>query len=250
MEAIDKYTLVENFLAKKLSNEEQIEFTKQLEIDSELKEIYTIYVNMSKSIKIKDKIDIKQKIKSAEISYLKNKEKIIEFKGYLINRQSLLSWAAVMLILISSGAFILFRSNTLSNEQLFQNYYAKYEQIIELRSQESKSPIQLGLIEYKSGHYNKAIQLLNSSEINRDNPLTNFYKGLCFIELQDFNGAITSFTLALNKNSDYNQEVEWYLALSFLGSEQKESAKEILVKISNDQYHYYNKKAKNILKKF
>lgn len=74
-----------------------------------------------------------------------------------------------------------------------------------------------------------------------------FYSGLCQYNLGQYDAAMDRFYKVLNHNySNFNEEAEWYLALSYLAKGEKSKAKSIFEMIvKNDSY--YSKQAKAYL---
>mgnify|MGYP006293600847 CR=1 FL=1 len=246
MKRMDKYEWVDSYFSDELSAEEKSQFENSLKEDSELKEIFDLHTNISKSVKEKEKIEFISKLKKSEESFIKNRNKIFEFKGYLINKNNLLSWAAVIILFIASGLFILLRGNNLSYDQLYDRYYATYDQIIETRGPELNN-VQLALLEYQNGNYSGAIQLFNKNQSSVNNDLVRFYKGLCYLEVQEYEKASIQFEKITQSSNDFRQEADWYLALSYLKTGEIDKAQQLLKSISQNDNHYYKRNARKVL---
>ncbi len=77
----------------------------------------------------------------------------------------------------------------------------------------------------------------------------NFYQGLVYLELWQFQSAIESFTkILLKKDNKYSSEAHWYLALCYLKRGQKRKAKDYFEEIIKAQ-RYKKEEAKEILKR-
>ena len=75
-----------------------------------------------------------------------------------------------------------------------------------------------------------------------------FYAGWCYYNLGQYNDACVNFSACLQLEfSNFNDEAEWYLAESRLANGDKNSAKELFIKIKN-QKGFYSKQAEKVLK--
>lgn len=67
----------------------------------------------------------------------------------------------------------------------------------------------------------------------------NFYGGLCYFNLGEYNKAIDTFEKCLNSEfNNFNEEAEWYLAKSYQANGNKEKANELFEKIKNGGGYY------------
>ncbi|TSJ39018.1 tetratricopeptide repeat protein [Fluviicola chungangensis] len=81
-----------------------------------------------------------------------------------------------------------------------------------------------------------------------DDVNARFYAGWCYYNLGQYNEACINFSACLQLEfSNFNDEAEWYLAESRLANGDKNSARELFVKIRN-QKGFYSKQAEKVLK--
>lgn len=67
----------------------------------------------------------------------------------------------------------------------------------------------------------------------------NFYGGLCYFNLGEFEKAIKTLGTCLNSEfNNFNEEVEWYLAKSYAANGQNEKATSLFKKISKEGGYY------------
>jgi TolA-binding protein len=99
------------------------------------------------------------------------------------------------------------------------------------------------------GKWKQALSRFN--EIIRNYPddvNARFYAGWCYYNLGQYNDACINFSACLQLEfSNFNDEAEWYLAESRLANGEKNSAKELFIKIKN-QKGFYSKQAEKVLK--
>lgn len=81
-----------------------------------------------------------------------------------------------------------------------------------------------------------------------DDVNARFYAGWCYYNLGRYEDACINFSACLQLEfSNFNDEAEWYLAQSRLANGEKNSAKELFIKI-RDQKGFYSKQAEKVLK--
>ena len=102
---------------------------------------------------------------------------------------------------------------------------------------------------FSKGNYKKALSrfelILDSypTDIN-----ANFYGGLSYFNLGEFEKSIQTFEKCLNSEfNNFNEEAEWYLAKSYSANGQNEKASQLFKKISEND-GYYSKQALKFLK--
>ena len=98
---------------------------------------------------------------------------------------------------------------------------------------------------YYKKEYNN---FLNATEKSPQTLCTNYYKGLCLLELSEIEKAKCLFSTGINSDDIYiKQSSEWYLALSLIKLGEEQKAIEMLQKIINIKGHQYEVVAKNLL---
>jgi TolA-binding protein len=99
------------------------------------------------------------------------------------------------------------------------------------------------------GKWKQALSRFNEIIKNYpDDVNARFYAGWCSYNLGQYNDACIHFSACLQLEfSNFNDEAEWYLAESRLANGDKNSAKELFVKIKN-QKGFYSKQAEKVLK--
>ena len=99
------------------------------------------------------------------------------------------------------------------------------------------------------GKWKQALSRFNEIIKNYpDDVNARFYAGWCYYNLGQYNEACVNFSACLQLEfSNFNDEAEWYLAESRLANGEKNSAKELFMKIKN-QKGFYSKQAEKVLK--
>jgi tetratricopeptide (TPR) repeat protein len=144
-------------------------------------------------------------------------------------------------LLISGAGAVFFKYATISSGSLYEKYYTPYE-MNRTRGESSKDAIERA---YNAGNWQKVVSLSNTSA-EKDNK-TYFLAGMADLQLKDYNTAIADFeeVIAVNAHtgSDYFQdEAEYYLAMSWLATKNVNEAMPILERIKADKNHLFHDK--------
>ncbi|CAN0497924.1 unnamed protein product [Scytosiphon promiscuus] len=102
---------------------------------------------------------------------------------------------------------------------------------------------------YNKGNYAMTIEILNSYlEKSPQDFGIALYLGIAQMEEGNNEMAVESFKTA-KKSQKFKQQAQWYEALLYMKSNQTQKLKSSLIEISEDNQHYKNKKAKELLEK-
>lgn len=151
---------------------------------------------------------------------------------------------AACAILLAGGACI-FKYVRLSSSSLYSEYYTPYE-LSNTRGISSDDAIERA---YTARNFSEVLALFSSGK-ERSNK-TDFLAGLADLELKKFNDAIAHFEQIIASNShsggDYfEDEAEYYLAISWLAKNKVNEALPILEKIRGNKDHLYHDKVKKM----
>jgi tetratricopeptide (TPR) repeat protein len=147
---------------------------------------------------------------------------------------------AACAVLIAGGACI-FKYVRLSSSSLYSEYYTSYE-INTSRGNASRDAIEKA---YIAKNWSEVLALFSPGK-DRSNK-TDFLAGLADLELKRFDDAIAHFEQIIASNShsggDYfEDEAEYYLAISWLAKDKVNEAMPILEKIRANKDHLYHDK--------
>lgn len=159
------------------------------------------------------------------------------------------SIAAVFALVFSLN---IYHNNRIMNN-MFATYYTPLEYDQELASRGSES-ISLELISAMNAYHKKlykdALQEFNVIQSADRNFL--IYKAICLIETKQLPGAIDLLKQLVNdgEGTEYWQQANWYLAISYLGNHEKDKAMQLFEEIiySNGVYKKEAEKAIKNLK--
>jgi hypothetical protein len=151
--------------------------------------------------------------------------------------------AAMLLVL--GGAATLYKYSVTSPTGLYNRYYATYD-LNASRSATAPDPIEQA---YNNKNWMEVVALFNRE--TEKNHKSYFLAGMAELEMKRYLGAIEKFKLIMAENAqsggDYFQdEAEYYLALSWLAVDQADKAIPILDKIKADKNHLYHSTVENM----
>jgi hypothetical protein len=151
---------------------------------------------------------------------------------------------AACAVLIAGGACI-FKYVRLSSSSLYSEYYMSYE-INTSRGAVSQDAIEKA---YTAKNWSGVLALFSTGK-DRNNK-TDFLAGLADLELKKFDDAIAHFEQIIASNShsggDYfEDEAEYYLAISWLAKDKVNEAMPVLEKIRANKEHLYHDKVEKM----
>lgn len=156
--------------------------------------------------------------------------------------------AASILLLIGLGSYFMFFNQSLSNDELYNQYFYPYENVVEpvVRDQIKLSKKAQVFNLYEQGEYEKAMVKFNelTPKDSIDIATLNFYKANTYLQLKQFEKAKILLSKT-QKNKEWNQESLWYLALISIKLNETETALEHLNKLSEKTFK--NKEVKVLI---
>jgi tetratricopeptide (TPR) repeat protein len=160
-----------------------------------------------------------------------------------------LAAASVATLLILSSLLLIGKNASVDYMAVYNKFYEAYPADIQARSLEAleDDAYRSALLEYTDQNYEEAY--LGFGKVSEDPPPNlNFhlYKGICAMEMGDFQAAIKSFT-KIQSDVVLKHEALWYMGLSYLRMEDIQSARAVFEDIVTSN-GYYKKQAKKLLK--
>jgi len=248
---MDKYKekLIDDFLFGELDHKEQIEFNRLLEEDIEFKEevelmrhIVTGFEKRGESAALKEiqtlssKKEFEKIILKAERAHRKKSHKIL----YSLIATGI---AAAIFIFVYIGI-----QPAYSPDTLYKEYYVttSYENI-SVRDGGLLSNEQLSLRAkatelYKKGQYAQALDLYNQLKTEVDSKDIPedilFYSAMCLIEVGRYDAAIERLKFLYDEGVYFSDKAGWNLALCYLIKRDREDAKLILTRLTEEKTEY------------
>ena len=148
----------------------------------------------------------------------------------------LLIASTIILVFAGSAVYIYL---TAIPELLFRKNYVTYE-VHTMRGANEKSPLKDA---FKKGNKDSVINEFNS--LNSPQPEEYLLTGIAFLEKNQPTKAIETFNTLIQKNASsktdfFEDDAEYYLAMSYLSNNQPEKAMPIFEKIQANENHPYN----------
>lgn len=237
---------IEDYLEGRMDKPEESDFEKELESNPELAEHYKLSKEIDTFIRNENRREFKELVMQA---WDKNNEKrlrVEKAKKRLLSPRNQFIAAAFIILSLSIFLVVNSRKRT-SHSYLFKNHFAHYGYTIEPRGAgDSIGSFYNGMRLYEAGSFEDAISSFIDTEQNY-NQISNFYIGLCYLELDQYKNAIIYLQKATAINGEQTQEAEWYLALAYLAEGKIKQTEGLLIQIINSQEHYYQQQAQNLL---
>jgi tetratricopeptide (TPR) repeat protein len=147
-------------------------------------------------------------------------------------------------IIILLGAFGVYKYSTVNSSNIVAEYYTPYE-LNRIRGEANANALENA---YNNKDWNAVISLVNT---NKAGSKELFLAGAAYLELNQPAKAVDMFNqlLAYNQQTQSNyfqDDAEYYLALSYISNNQPSQAIPILKKIRADKAHLYHEKAGKI----
>ena len=166
-------------------------------------------------------------------------------------RKHLFWYAAASVILLMFVVTSLVKSRVYSSQQLYTAYYQPYKNIegVSRSGIKSYNSFNEALREIDHGNYQTALSYLrNIPESEKDGYSTNFYTGVAYQELGEYNNAIGSFAEVVKHGDNLLvEQSEWYIGLCYLRTDEREKALAQFKSIRS-RNGYYGEQSRKLLK--
>jgi len=161
--------------------------------------------------------------------------------GAIIRKISRYSLRAAAIILIISTSTVVYKYVTVSSSSLYGRYFGSYS-LNTSRGEAAETPI---VQAYNARDWNKVIALAAAAGA-KDNQV-EFLAGMADLQVNRCDDAINHFEQVIAANAQastdyYQDEAEYYLAISWLACKKVNQAMPILEKIKADPHHQYHQK--------
>ncbi len=244
MNTAEIYSLADRYLAGDLNKEELHELNKRLVEETDFAKIFSEYLAVSYAAE-----------KTALMANFVEKDKIAppipqdKKIGKVINLRRIAAVAAIFMVFLVGYWFW----SGLSNQK---NILAESTEIIyqqQIYSETTMSSNDFTTL-FRQKKYQEALTLLQEEALDIQTaykPQNLQRQGFCYWELNDFQGALTTFE-ALEKDPVYlpnKNPARYYQALTYWKMDDKKKAIELLKGLVDNPNHAYSEKAAILLKK-
>ncbi|MEM7101978.1 MAG: hypothetical protein AAF502_02530 [Bacteroidota bacterium] len=229
---------IEAYLDGSMSPEERQDFESRLKTDNALAEAFAAAQSATDALDILVQIQLKKQLKTMEKQRSqKNKFSI---------RKNIIPLAAAIILGVLTIAWFGIRS-TYSDSSLVAAAMETYPGT----GIRGSAEIDQGVQAYSEKNYASAMEYFEG--ITKGDPYystAQFYLGNIYLENGLSSKAIRAFEIVRDNNdSRFAEPSEWFLALSYLSSGQRNSAKEELGKVARNAQHAYKEQAEKLLSK-
>jgi tetratricopeptide (TPR) repeat protein len=234
--------LIEAYLKGTLDEQALAAFQKRRQEDADFDREVIDYSQIISGIRISQERDFMSKLRHWE-GEIENRQ-----EAKVISLRTMFSIAASV-VLVSLVGVYLFRSGQSDHEQLFQEYFQPYENVISERTGKNDHQ-QRGMELYDQRKYDDAIAELKVAAIeDPDNSLLKCYLGIAYLAEDHAQEAKAIFGSMVPGDQSLTKEVaEWYLAMAYLKLDDEPSLKKTLEDILHQKDHLYREQAKELLK--
>ena len=242
--------LIDAYLNGNLDTKEMLDFDDRLKSDPE----FQLEFQEAKLIKN----IIREEVRSKVLQSLKDQEASIEKRQITKTHTTMkkyISIAASLLLIVSLSYFGFFSGTSeVDGAKIFGQYYQAYTNIAS--GIERGSAVDLTNLKnqayyaYDLGSYEEAERGLSQLVETEKNAENYFYLGITHIETGDIEAAKNDLNIVLNNYSEYNEQAQWYLALTLLKDGETDEGLSNLVDLSVKGESYKEKSLEILKEKF
>lgn len=214
----------EQLLRNTLSEEESQQLIKEIERDPALKKEFEEYRNAWDLVKTLERRELKEKI-----TQLANEEPKASKKQWI--------WYAAASIVLLMASYWFFQQPP-SGEQMAQTYFKPYPDKFTTMGGNS-SVLSQAMTAYNKEDYQEAETLFDQipEELRND---VELYQGICWYQMDEKKKAKVLFKKLIHDSTN-KEPALWYLSLTHLALNEKDSAITILNQIKNDSSITFHK---------
>ncbi len=240
---------IEQYIEGELSEEMVASFEEELNFNPDLATEVRLQKEVNEAIAESDVMDLRASLNQIR----KEKEEDQEERKVASLPKIRKIWATVAAcaVLALGIAGILHLMNRSSEGDIYAQNYTKYEiaGVVRSNSLDVDNAFKMALNRYNKAEYNEAALLFESLlQNNPVDPSGNFYAGVTYQEMKEYDKAIQRFEMVLRDEDNlFIQQAQWYIGLCYLETNQRRKAIEYLEQLANSE-SYYRKKAKKIVK--
>lgn len=247
MKTNDFSYFIERYNAGEMSETEKQWFQKELEGNEKLRNEVNLRKRTDEILKNQNVMSLRNKLAAIEKNRSMYDVKPIRYKIPVYIR-----YAAVITAFVLIGTLTFFPGKSLNNNEIMNRFYKAYEPPTSQRSAATgaDADFTLALEFYNTHDYNKAAILFSKVLESRPNDMqTVLLQGVSNFEEKKYPEAKQSFGRVIDdKNNLYIDQAQWYLALCYINTNEKEKAQRLLTIISKEDGIYKND-AKKIIRK-
>lgn len=226
-----QYDFIERHLRQELTPEEVRYMDKLLAEDAMFAREVMLHKDIHYAVSDKNLLAFRKTVQEVAADYEKNTT-----DGSLSRIRKYPMWlkaaAVITLLLFLTAVFVLLRSSSISNDQLFQSYFEPYYVPANFRGPVTSNvdAWHQAVLCYNSEEYDKAISFFNPViEEQPSHALAHLLRGISYLATNSVDAAQQDFQNIIDHTDPlFEQQAQWYLALCCLKTDQLERAIDIL----------------------
>jgi tetratricopeptide (TPR) repeat protein len=246
MKTIDFSYFIEKYSSGEMNDTEKQWFEKELEGNKKLRMEVDLRKHTDNVLKNQNIISLRSKLSEIE------KRRAVNVPVSNSKKLGNLRYAAAVALLLIIGSVTLFHDKNLSNEDILNRYYKAYEPPTVQRSGSAivNEDYSLALEFYNIHDYEKAAELFTKVLENNPRDMQSaLLNGVSNFESNKYPEASSSFADVINDNNNlYIDQAQWYLALCYVRTDEKDKAVRQLETIKKGN-GIHSKDATKILRK-
>lgn len=232
------YQLIEQYLRGELADESLREFEQRLASDTQLAKELELAKDMDQFVENRSQTNqtISTMREMGEKYRPKPEVPVIPFyKKRKVMIATVMSMASIFLLFVFINLF---------NDDPYQEFFQHQSISAELSGNEID--MNQAIKDFNNAHYKSALVVFEKNEkINGvENPQYELAQGICYLELDQYSKADSTFTHLLQTQQIYKNQATWYLALTALKQSDFQKCQELLSQIESDSAYF--KKAKQL----
>jgi tetratricopeptide (TPR) repeat protein len=245
MKTIDFSYFIERYNAGEMNDDEKQWFRKELDGNEKLRKEVLLRKHADDIIKEQNIVSLRNMLSEIEKKRASEKPKKSSRKPVYIRYAAAIAGLAII------GSIALYNMKSLNSDEIIDNYYKTYQAPAAQRSGSSQSnpDFVLALEFYNTSDYAKAATLFNKViESNPKDMQSVLLSGVSSFEDKKYPEAKQSFVTVIDDNNNlFIETAEWYLALCYVKTSEKEKAIQLLNKVKNEG-GIYSKDANKIIR--
>jgi len=240
---------IDSYLNEEMDEESLALFEDELIYSSGLAADLNFHKEVDKAISETDIISLRENLRNiAREQHDQANEKL----GIATPKTKNLFWYAAASVIVLMVVFTsLMRSRSYSSQQLYANYYQPYKsgESVSRSALSSYNGLNVALREINQGKYRDALESMSMIQAKeRDGYSINFYSGVAYQELGEYNRAISSFSEVIHHGDNLLvEQSEWYIGLCYLKVDERQKALEQFRWIASRK-GFYGEQSSKLLK--
>ena len=243
---------IDQYINNELTGNKFASFELELSENPDLATELELVKEIDKAVQETEVMELRDKLNSISKEVNREVKQKRSFAAKISTSRIAVATIAASLVMIMSIAGLISRNSTSSDAELYTQFYQPYETTGIFRSGDAliDSKLSNALHEFNEQDYPAAINLFSEVlEIDKNNPVSNFYSGIAYQETGQTNQALRSYQNVINDRDNlFIEQAQWYIGLCYLQDENRKKAYNQFQKIAASE-SYYHEKAIAILRK-